>query len=166
MQVKLKKVRGEFDKSMSEFYSYVSTVFKKQDSSMTKLQEECRITNEEMVKWREVFSEDVRGLKSNIVAIMNAVGAGSNPAAQYGVPETMAAGPSSTNQANIITESPLEGNKSDTFTGITVQERARQIRQAEITAQKTFELERINKMNNSNNNVDLAMSLIGNSPQK
>ena len=118
------------------------------------------------MKWRETFSEDVKGLKSSIAAIMNAVGAGSNQATQYGVPETMAAGHNPSLQANIIGGSPLAGYKGDSFTGLTVQERARQIRQAEITAQKTFELERIKQLNKSNENADLAMSPIGETPQK
>ena len=159
----IKKVRGEFDKSLSEFRSYVTTVFTKQDTSMKQLQEECRNTNTEMIKWREKFSEDVIGLKEGMAAIMQAVGAGSPQARQYGVPATMAAGHTA---PNVIAGSPLAGYKSDSFTGMSPLERARQIREAQIAAQKTFELDRINNMKEGNNNVDLSMSPVGETPQK
>ena len=91
---------------------------------MTKLQEECRSTNAEMVKWRGIFSKDVKGLKSDIAAITNVVGAGSTQAAQYRVPATMATGTNPPTKANIISGSPLTGYKADTFTGMSVQDRA------------------------------------------
>ena len=60
--------------------------------------------------------------------------------------------------------SPLSGLGA--FANMTVQQRARQIREAEIIAQKTFEIDKVNAQQQTGNTCDLATAPVGGQTQK
>ena len=71
----MKKVRSDLDKSMSEFRSYVKTVFIKQDKSIVALHNECEATNDELKRQSAFFSgqlEEIRGRVSEILTAVRA----------------------------------------------------------------------------------------------
>lgn len=129
---KVNTVKTQLDKSMSEFRSYVKTIFARQDESMVALQEECKATNAELKRQSAYFStqlEEIREeIKGSVTEIVNAVRAANG----HKVPLVMQTGELHTqpNNPTMIADSPLDPSRTGQFVGMGVQTRAQQIREA------------------------------------
>ena len=135
-----------FTKSMGEFRSYVKTVFITQDKVMTGLKEECRNTNEELRKWKSTFSAEMSELRESISSLMTVLGSGvANN--KYNVPSQIQAG----TPPGVV--SPLAGYKADSFTGMSIKQRAKEIWDAELTTRPRTRLQNAIFESSQNNNV-------------
>ena len=115
---------------------------------MQSLQQECRRTNEALQNFTTGYREDLKNIHLAISELAkNSVGTPRDPDQEYGVPSRLFSGSSLSEQSAKLV-SPLASYRADPFTGTSIQDRSREIREAEAAAAKTLEMERINAFHN------------------
>ena len=136
------------ESSLGEFRTYVTSVFTKQDQAMAALKSECKATNDELKKQTESFDRELTEIKDTMASMLNMML------------------PKAVTPENSKAMSPLAGYYVDTFTGKSIQNRAMEMREAEVAAQKTLEAEKqaLAVLQHNNGSINgLAKTLVGGS---
>ena len=136
-----------------------------QDKGMTALKEQCKGTNEEIKEMKSTFRQEMSELRESISSLMTVVGA-SLASNKYNVPSQIQTG----TPPGLV--SPLDGYKADPFTGMSIQQRAKEIREAEAAAArqnigKANAIDENTQLNNVvNNYCGKATAPVGGHPQE